>query len=219
MTQFQGNTIQNAIESGMRQLNLQREQVSVDVISEGRKGFLGIGKRPALVDIKPLENVKTLVDVSHSTSEQIARIQAYLNQIVATIDYLQTATLIKNTDSLKFELQTAPENQAQAIGTHGKNINALQTIIQEYAYYLDFRQQPILLDCGDYRQRRQKALLALSTFKAEQVAATQKPAYLDPMPALERKIIYENLAANKQVNVRTQGKGTARYVVIRPVQQ
>ena len=51
------------------------------------------------------------------------------------------------------------------------------------------------------------------------MAATQKPAYLDPMPALERKIIYENLAANKQVNVRTQGKGTARYVVIRPVQQ
>lgn len=218
MTQFQGNTIQNAIESGIQQLKLQREQVSVDVISEGRKGFLGIGKRPAIVDIKPLKNVKVLVDVSHSTSEQISRIQFYLNQIVDAIDYIQTATLIKNTDNLKFELQTASENQARAIGKHGKNINSLQTIIQEYAYYLDFRQQPILLDCGEYRHRRQKALLALSTFKAEQVVATQKSAYLDPMPAMERKIIYENLSDNKQVKVRTQGKGTERYVVIRPVQ-
>ncbi|MBA1393794.1 KH domain-containing protein, partial [Lactobacillus sp. XV13L] len=139
-----------------------------------------------------------------------------LKAIVAAMDFDQQVQLIKNADNLKFEIQTQEQNQSRVIGKHGKNINALQTIIQEYAYYLDFREEPILLDCGGYRKRRQEALIALSTFKAEQVQATHKPTYLDPMPALERKIIYENLAANNQVIVRTQGRGLDRYLVIKP---
>lgn len=216
MTEFQGTTIQDAIETGLKELKLQREQIAVDVISEGHKGFLGIGRHPAIVDIRPLDSIKNIVDAANNTNEQINKIQTYLENIVDKLDYAQTVVWVKNPENLKFEIKTDEPDQARVIGKHGKNINALQTIVQEYAYYLDFRDQPVLLDCGGYRQRRQEALIALSTFKAEQVQVTHKPTYLDPMPALERKVIYENLADNKQVVVRTQGHGLERYLVIRP---
>ena len=70
MTQFQGSTIQKAIAVGLNQLQVEREQVSVDVISEGRSGFLGFGKKPAIVDIKPISSIKNLVAETESQTQQ-----------------------------------------------------------------------------------------------------------------------------------------------------
>lgn len=219
MAEFKGTTIQKAIDEGLKQLQVKREQVSVNVISEGRTGFLGIGRKPAIVDLKPVESIQNLVEQTQSTQMKIQQIQDYLTHILQTMGFKQSVKYVKNPDCLKFDIDVTEKLQAKIIGKHGKNINALQTIVQEYAYYLDFREQPILLDIGNYRKRRQESLIALSTFKAEQVAATKRPVYLDAMPAIERKIIYQNLENNDQVFVRTQGRGLDKYLVIRPVRE
>ena len=46
---FWGKTTQDAIRSGLEELHKTKAQVEVKVISEGRKGFLGFGKKPAEV--------------------------------------------------------------------------------------------------------------------------------------------------------------------------
>ncbi|UQS82133.1 protein jag [Bombilactobacillus folatiphilus] len=217
MAEFKGATIQKAIDAGLQQLNVTREQVAVDVISEGRSGFLGIGRKPAVVELKPIESIQTMVAQTQADSTKVAQIQDYLEQILHTVGLDQVIEYVKSSECLKFNVQVSADLQARVIGKHGRNLNALQTIVQEYAYYLGFREQPVLLDVGNYRKRRQEALVALSTFKAEQVCATKKPVYLDAMPAIERKIIYQNLENNDDVFVRTQGHGLDRYLVIRPV--
>ncbi|KRN28611.1 RNA-binding protein [Lactobacillus selangorensis] len=52
MPTFQGNTIQDAIEKGLAQLKLPQDRVNVKVISEGKKGFFGLGKKPAIVHLE-----------------------------------------------------------------------------------------------------------------------------------------------------------------------
>ena len=55
MPTFQGSTIQRAIEAGLKQLGLPRDAVSVQVVQENKNGFLGFMRKPAIVNLKPLE--------------------------------------------------------------------------------------------------------------------------------------------------------------------
>jgi len=47
--EIRGEDVEQAIQDGLNQLNLSREEVSIEVLDEGSSGFLGIGGRNALV--------------------------------------------------------------------------------------------------------------------------------------------------------------------------
>lgn len=51
MTVFEGNTVDAAIAAGLKQMQRTREQVTVKVVAEPKRGFLGIGKQPAKVQL------------------------------------------------------------------------------------------------------------------------------------------------------------------------
>lgn len=53
MTEFEARTVKEAIEEGLKALQLSQDDVVIDVIEEGRSGVLGVGSRPALVRITP----------------------------------------------------------------------------------------------------------------------------------------------------------------------
>ena len=46
-----GRTVDEAVDRALDQLGLSRDQVDVDVVSEGRAGFLGIGAEEAVVRV------------------------------------------------------------------------------------------------------------------------------------------------------------------------
>jgi spoIIIJ-associated protein len=50
------STIEEAIESGLKELNLPRDAVQVEVIDEGSKGLFGLGSRDAIVRLTPISN-------------------------------------------------------------------------------------------------------------------------------------------------------------------
>ncbi len=51
-TKVEAKTIQDAVEIGIMELGLRRDQVEVVVVSEGTKGFLGIGAKKACVMLR-----------------------------------------------------------------------------------------------------------------------------------------------------------------------
>ena len=53
MTEFTGRTIEEAIETGLTSLNLNRDEVEIEILEEGRTGVFGVGSRPATVRITP----------------------------------------------------------------------------------------------------------------------------------------------------------------------
>lgn len=58
MKEFTGKTIDDAIEAGLKALNLARRDVMIEVLDEPRKGFLGFGQREARVGLTPKETLQ-----------------------------------------------------------------------------------------------------------------------------------------------------------------
>lgn len=52
--EIKGETVEEAVSEGLSTLGLDRSEVEVVVVDEGRKGFLGLGNREALVRLVPL---------------------------------------------------------------------------------------------------------------------------------------------------------------------
>lgn len=55
MTIFTGRTVEEAIERGLYRLGLKRENVHIHVKQKEKRGFLGFGKKRALVDIEEIK--------------------------------------------------------------------------------------------------------------------------------------------------------------------
>lgn len=53
-TDFYGEDVEAAIATGLRELGLRRDQVNIEIVDEGRKGFLGLGGREAVVRLTPI---------------------------------------------------------------------------------------------------------------------------------------------------------------------
>ena len=55
MVVYSGRTVEQAIEKGLKDLNLPRMRAHIKVISREKKGFLGFGKKPARVSVEPID--------------------------------------------------------------------------------------------------------------------------------------------------------------------
>ena len=235
MPTFQGATIQEAIDEGLAALSLTREQVSIEVLQEGKHGLFGLGKKPAVVNLTPkaipaddvvatttteteVASVVAPAAVEQPKSKRddqtaIAMVHSYLEDICAALDLHDTT--IESTrrgDTLWIALHT--DREAFLIGKHGKIINALQYLVQTVFNHYGKSQWTVMLNVGDYRERRQQAVTRLAERSAREVLATGKPVYLDPMPAFERKAIHHALADHAYAKTRSVGVDPKRYVVI-----
>ncbi|MCT4571440.1 Jag N-terminal domain-containing protein, partial [Bacillus thuringiensis] len=47
-----GQTVELAVEDALRQLNTSKDRVDINIVDEGKRGFLGLfGNRPAVVEV------------------------------------------------------------------------------------------------------------------------------------------------------------------------
>lgn len=72
----------------------------------------------------------------------------------------------------------------------------------------------MMLDVGDYRQRRATIVKHLADKAAREVVATGKAVTLEPMPAFERKIVHGYLTNNRHVQTHSEGRGDRRVIVV-----
>lgn len=234
MPTYEGSDIQAAINEGLQAMHLTREEVSVDVLEAGKKGFLGFGRRLAVVRLTPNEQSQTKQSVpapvsapveptpiNHSTTtpqkqksdaETETKLSAYLEAITAQIGTPVSIHVTHDHHSTTYHLKT--DKEGLLIGKHGKTINALQYLAQTYFDHHMKGKQTIILEVGDYRQRRAAIISRLADKAAREVVATGKPVFLEPMPAFERKIVHGHLAANHHVQTHSEGQGNRRSIVV-----
>ena len=71
MVVYSGRTVEQAIEKGLKDLNLPRMKAHIKVISREKKGFLGFGKKPARVSVEPINEkiAHEIIEKLHATSK------------------------------------------------------------------------------------------------------------------------------------------------------
>jgi spoIIIJ-associated protein len=109
-----------------------------------------------------------------------------------------------------------PDDMSLLIGRHGQTLDAIQELARQVVgRRLDERIR-VLVDVEDYRKRRANRVIEQARDAADQVLETGSERSLDPMDALERKIVHDAVAEIEGVRTESRGEDPNRFVVILP---
>jgi spoIIIJ-associated protein len=215
-----GETVGEAKWAAVRELErllpgLDRAAVRFQVVSEGERGLLGVGYTPARVvatappadggDAEPVDG----------ESSQAAEVRELLRRVTDAIDVPCTIRIDEGADAITATLAGA--ELGIVIGRHGQTIDAIQYLANAVAHREHgIDRKAVVVDAADYRARRTATLEALAQRSAERAAATGQAVTLEPMTAVERKIVHEFLKDDPEVETASDGTEPNRCVVISP---
>jgi spoIIIJ-associated protein len=213
-----GETVGEAKWAAVRELErlapgLDRGAIRFEVLSEGERGLLGVGYAPARVVAAASRPVPA--QPPHAESEQAALARELLERLSAGIGVACSVRVAEHEDEIDAELIGA--ELGIVIGRHGHTIDAIQYLANAISHrrFGDAR-LPVVIDAGGYRQRRTATLQSLAGRVAERVAATGEAEALEPMTAVERKIVHEYLKDDPEVDTASEGTEPSRHVVVLP---
>jgi spoIIIJ-associated protein len=151
-----------------------------------------------------------------SASEQPAeRVQEVLEQIRAALGVEARVEVEESADAV--EARFVGDDLGVLIGRHGSVIDALQHLAYRIAFHGSPDRKRVSVDAAGYRERRASALKAAAEQAAESAVREQRPVALDPMSALERKVVHEHLKGRHDVETYSEGQEPSRRLVVAPV--
>lgn len=215
----EGKTSTEAIEKGLKKLNVSKNQVEVRIIEEKKKSFFNI-LDPHVVkveltlkgDVHVNENKEkkeaSKEDINTAKIDIDNFLKAFLKQISEDITY--SIELSENT----IHVTISGENSTRLIGYRGEALNSLQVILSTIASKHKDSSVKVILDIGNYKDERKKTLEELAEKLEKTVRKTGKSITLEPMTAYERKIIHTKLQNSDFVKTYSIGENDRRRVVI-----
>jgi spoIIIJ-associated protein len=210
-----GRTVDEAIAKALQQLGLDRSQVDVEIISEGRTGLFGLGGENARVLVKPLATEQVEVE---SGTIQVAvdflRGLLDLMGIDAEVTARAPETAGDGLGRASAVLDVTGEDLGILIGRRGSTLAALQYMVNHMVSRSLKSRALVSVDVEGYKRRREEALIGLAQRLADKVKASGRTITLEPMPANERRIVHLALAGDPQVVTASLGEGETRKVAI-----
>ena len=195
----EGDTVEEAIEQALTELEATREQVTIDLISEPTKGILNFGAKPAKVRVTIKQDVS-------SAPETI--LKEMLDRMGVDAD-VESRFLDGST-----RLNILTDSPALLIGKHGQTLDAIERLLNCIVNKASLVKKRIFVDTEGYRERREERLIEIAHQMAEQVKYTHREIALAPMSARDRRIIHVALKEDGRVSTYSQGEGDMRRVVI-----
>jgi spoIIIJ-associated protein len=219
-----GETVGEAKWSALRELERQRpgldkSAVRFQVVSEGERGLLGVGFTPARVVATVSADAvasPAATAAPDDESELAAEARELVERIVEGIGVTGQIDVDESDETIT--VSCVGPDLGMLIGRHGQTIDAIQYLVNAAMYrgHADERKE-VVVDAAGYRARRRASLEALAVRSAERALADGGMVELDPMTAVERKVVHIRLKEFDGVETTSEGTEPNRFVVIRPV--
>ena len=197
-----GKTVEEAIEEALVILNCTRDQVEVEIIEQGAKGFLGLGSKLAKVLISKKNNPEK-------------KAKEFLKEIT-TLMGLSVDIECELDDEKHLNIDLKGSSLGVLIGKRGQTLDSLQYLINLVVNKGDAPYVSVTLDTENYRQKRKETLENLAYNLAKKAKSTRRNVVLEPMNPYERRIIHAALQNDRHVTTYSQGEEPYRNVVISP---
>jgi len=223
---FEGKTSTEAIEKGLKELKLRRDEVEINILKDEKRSFFSIlDPRIVKVEIikkekpesKENKEVRVKKEKKAMTSEAIEKaknnISEFLNVFLKQMSGEKLEFKVSN-DEYYIIVEILGENTNSLIGYRGETLNALQTLLSSIANRDIEEKVRVILDISGYKDKRKKVLEELADKISKTVVKTGKKVTLEPMPAYERKIIHSRLQNNKKVTTESVGEEPHRKIVV-----
>ena len=199
----EAKTVVDAINKGLKKLDISRDEAEVNIIKEGSKGFFGlIGGENDVVDIKvkkdPVKLGKEFIEEVFSSSKLEVKVEVVKDKT--------------NEEQVMYNLSSP--DLGIVIGHRGETLDALQYLTSLVVNRETEEYYRVLLDAEGYRERRKETLIRLANKLAKKAIKTKRKVVLEPMPPHERRIIHMALKDNNKVKSYSKGEEPFRKVMI-----
>jgi spoIIIJ-associated protein len=226
----EGDTIDAAIESALRLLGVEREKITVEIVSEGRKGILGFGSQKAkiraalrkpVVSLKPAEPEPIAAEAQPAASIEAAlaaeRAKQALEEILNRMGVNATVQQKSAAKGDEIILEIRADNSGLLIGRKGQTLEALQYLITRIGGERQGVEGPhIVVDIENYRERRRRSLEDMALRLGEKAKRQRKTVTVDALSAADRRIVHAALQDDPWVSTKSLGQGSYRRLLIIP---
>lgn len=197
-----GKTIEEALEKALAELKATLDEVEYDVIEEPTKGFLGIlGGKAGKIRV-------TLKDNSNKVAKE------FIDDILKCMNVDLVSSVDSEDGTLNIKFDGDDDQMGYIIGRRGETLDALQFLTNLVVNKNSSEHKKVLMDVGNYRQKREESLIRFSMKMARSVVRKKKPVKLEPMNPYERRIIHAALQNDPYVRTYSEGEEPNRRVVI-----
>ncbi len=178
------------------------------VVSEGERGLLGVGFTPAHV-VAEVE----AAPAAEGGSDEAASAKEFVERVADAIGANVSAAAAERDGTVTITCTGA--DLGLLIGKHGQTLDAIQYLANAMVR-AEGASHDVIVDAAGYRARRTSALDALAKQSAQRAAGTGSRVELEPMTAVERKIVHEALKDDPAVETMSEGMEPNRCVVVVP---
>jgi spoIIIJ-associated protein len=199
--EIQAKTIEEAVNKGLKELELQREDVEVEIIEEGSRGILGFMSKSAKVRIREKWN-------SLKTADK------FIRELIQKIGVETQISIKEELEGIKIHIEG--KNLGVLIGKRGNTLDAIQYLTNLAVNRQNDKHKRIIVEIEDYRKKRQESLERFALNMAKKAKQTKKDVILEPMIPNERRIVHTVLQGEFGISTRSIGEEPYRRVVISP---
>jgi len=191
---IEDKSIEEAIDSYVE--SLEEEQKNNKLIEDNHKGGQEISDD--IEEINGLEKIKNILKKS--------------------IELICLGEKVKiSTDSRKLELSVHGEDLGIAIGRDGRNMQALEYIINLIGKRKNLIDGNVVIDIKNYRKKRIEKIKKTALIKAKKAISEGRKITLEPMCSYERKVIHKMLAGFENIRTRSIHEEPNRRIIIYPI--
>ena len=209
-----GKTVDEALEIALRELDADRGEVEIDVISRGKSGRFGIGSEPAKIKV-----TKLLIESDEIDSQDLVTVsREVINKLISYMG-VEVICNLRQSESEEiggpvFEIEG--DDSGLLIGRKGETLRSLQFLVRYLVSKKTDRRANLSLDVEGYDERRRQSLSNLASRVSQRVVKTGRSIELEPMNARERRVVHMALSDRQDVYTESSGSGEDRRVVISP---
>ncbi len=208
--EFVGKTEKEAIDLAVSELGLERDKFDVEIVESEKTGFLfRKGK------------VKIRVHIGEDTPHAYLAADTDIER--AVVQFLETLLVkmgypgkvyISSREEKKICLEVESPHSGILIGKQGKNLDALQLLVNVYIGKIGAEDIRVIVDMEKYRIRREENLVRMARKFAEQVKRSKGSKLLEPMNPFERRLIHTALNEIEDIDTKSEGEGLYKQVRI-----
>jgi spoIIIJ-associated protein len=220
--EISARTVAEAIRLALAQLGKDRDEVAIEVLEPGGE------EEEALVRVTVVDDDEEAQEApavpAGAGVDVIAR--RILEDLLEAMDIHAYITAVRSSvpdqrgepeETLTLHVEGADEEaMSLLIGRRGETLRSLQFMVNLLVSRKVQKWPQVVVDVGNYRQRRQESLEGLARRMAERVRQSGRPLMLEPMGAYERRIVHLALRSDPTVYTESSGEGENRKVVIYP---
>ncbi len=195
-----GKSVEEAINNALEELGTTIDRVTTKVIDVPGGGILGmLGSKYAKVEVT-LNDGKTDVCAD------------FLERVIKAMGIEADINIEIQDDNIMVKIDTA--ETGVIIGRRGQTLDAIQYLANLAVNRRSEEYTRVMLDVGDYREKRRNSLVDLADKVALQVEKTRKSHSFEPMNPYERRIIHSALQSYQHVKTHSEGEEPYRHIIV-----